>query len=179
MIDKITRFQRELTSDQTYFELINFVISEQSDRIFTKGLDASDSDIGKYSDKPLYVNPNVAPRRFATKGKTGETKFKSGKPHKTGYFTGYGQYKQTIGEGSRVNLRLFRNFEVAYNTAGRFTFRDAKLIYTHAIRSSTANPVGKLEGIQSRYPKAFGLNKAERDIFKRGMEEIITKKFGG
>lgn len=177
MINKISQIQRELTNDQEYFELVNYVISEQSERIFTRGLDKDNSDIGQYSTKPLYVNPKNAPRSFPVRGKTGETKFKSGKPHKAGYFPGYGQFKQTIGEGSRVNLRLFRNFEVAYNTAGKFTFRDSRLIYIHAIRSSTANPVGKLEGIKSNYSNAFGFTEAERNIFKKGMEEIITKKF--
>ena len=177
MINKISQIQRELTNAQKYFELVNYVISEQSERIFTRGLDKDNSDIGQYSTNPLYVNPNNAPRRFPVKGKTKKTKFKSGKPHKTGYFPEYGEFKQTIGEGSRVNLRLFRNLEVAYNTAGKFTFRDSKLIYLHEIRSSTANPDGKLEGIKSNYSNAFGLTEAEQNIFKKGMEEIITKKF--
>ena len=176
MINKIDRFNQQLRSEQTYFELMNFIISEQSERIFVRGLNDKNSDIGTYDTKPLYVNPKNAPRSFPVKGKTGKTKFNNGKSHKTGYFNGYGQYKQTIGEGSRVNLRLFRNFEVAYNTSGRFTFTDSKLIYSHGVRVSAKNPQGKIEGLKAKYPDAFGLSKVEREIFIKGMTEIVKSK---
>jgi len=177
-ISRLNQIERQLTDQQEYFELIKFITSETSERIFVKGQDTSGGDIGTYSTKPLYVNPDVAPRSFARKGKTGETKFKNGKSHKTGYFNGYGQFKQQIGEGSRVNLRLFRNFEVAYNAGGEFTIQSGRLVYKHTIRTSAANPAGKIEGIKDKYPDAFGLSRSERDMVKSELEQIVTKIFG-
>lgn len=172
-IARINQIERDLLDQQEYFELAKFITSETSDRIFVKGQDTSGGDIGTYSSKPLYVNPDVAPRSFARKGKTGETKFKNGKSHKTGYFNGYGQYKQQIGEGNRVNLRLFRNFEVAYNAGGEFSIESGRLVYKHTILTSAANPVGKIEGIKDKYPNAFGLSQQEKQIVKDNMTDII------
>ncbi len=82
------------------------------ERITEKGLDANGAQIGKYSTKPIYVNPETAPRKFATVGKHGENVFRFGikksQKHKTGYFAGgYDEFKTVIGRNiGSVNLFL-------------------------------------------------------------------------
>ena len=88
------------------------VLGEMRVRIHENGQAADGSDIGAYSVKPLYVNPNNSPRKFPPAGKSGKTVFasgqKKGQPHKTKYFSGgYGDFKSTIGRNpGKVNLFL-------------------------------------------------------------------------
>ena len=85
---------------------MNGIISE---RIHEQGLDANGGKIGNYDTKPIYVNPNVATRKFPAEGKTGKTKFIStGLPHKTKYFAGgYNEFKTQVGKNiGSVNLNL-------------------------------------------------------------------------
>lgn len=90
----------------------------QAQRIFMEGKDSADSSIGKYSTKPIYINPKNSPKKFATGGKGKEktrirktyiavgessgyvertkekyisiskSKFKNGNPRKSRYFPG-------------------------------------------------------------------------------------------
>jgi hypothetical protein len=88
-------------------------LSEVVQRVHTKGLAADGSLIGHYSKEPIYVSAssNVgSAKAFGTpEGKSGETKFKNGQPHKSKYFAeGYNEFKTTIGrnEIGSVNLTL-------------------------------------------------------------------------
>ena len=86
-------------------------------RVNERGQAADNSDIGQYSTNPIYVNPNNAPRKFPTIGKTGKSKFADGMPHKTGYFEeGYSEFKTTIGrnEIGKVNLFLTGNMRNSF-----------------------------------------------------------------
>lgn len=84
-------------------------LAEIKTRIHEEGKAADGADIGRYSTKPLYVNPRNSPKAFTPKGKTGRVKFESGKPLKTRYFAdGYGGFKSFIGRNllGKVNLSL-------------------------------------------------------------------------
>jgi hypothetical protein len=80
----------------------------QTQRIFVSGKNSQDANIGSYNtSNPLYVNPKYAPKKFPTRGKNGATRFKNGKPHKTGYFTSYSSFRQNQGrQTATVDLRL-------------------------------------------------------------------------
>ena len=82
-------------------------------RIHTDGLAADDTAIGQYSRKPLYVNTAKTGRKSVPPiGKTGETKFKDGQPHKTTFFAdGYAGYKQAT-QGN-TTVRLFESGQTA------------------------------------------------------------------
>ena len=85
--------------------IANYLYGSNLSRI-TQGR-AINGMIGHYSGVPMYVNPRYSPRKFPTKGKNGQTKFKNGKPHKTGYFVGYKGFRTAIGrETNIVNLQL-------------------------------------------------------------------------
>jgi hypothetical protein len=80
----------------------------QTQRIFVEGQNSGNAGIGRYNTtNPLYVNPNNAPKKFPTKGKTGKSRFKNGQPHKTGYFKSYSSFRQAQGRQTAVvDLRL-------------------------------------------------------------------------
>jgi hypothetical protein len=80
----------------------------QTQRIFVDGQNSQNTGIGSYNTTdPLYVNPANAPKKFPTKGKTGKSRFKNGKPHKTGYFKSYSSFRQAQGRQTAVvDLRL-------------------------------------------------------------------------
>jgi len=85
----------------------------------TEGKAVNETPIGKYSSKPMYLNPKKAPRKFtgAIAGKYGEVKFKNGKPHKTKYFIGYKGYRINVGRQVAVvdlqlTKKLFKDWRV-------------------------------------------------------------------
>ncbi len=84
-------------------------------RIHEQGKAADGSAIGTYSTSPIYVSSKANPGRSFGRpiGKTGKSKFKSGKrkgeDHASRYFPGgYNEYKTTIGRNQlgTVNLSL-------------------------------------------------------------------------
>lgn len=113
---KIEEKTKELTSkgvDSIMRTVATSMLGVMKQRVFEQGKDSENSSIGEYNKtNPLYVNPNVAPRSFATKGKNGETKFKTGQKkgqqHLTRYFDSYNDYKTFIGRNQlgTVNLSL-------------------------------------------------------------------------
>lgn len=129
-------------------------------RIFDQGKNADGSDIGSYSSKPLYVNPLNPnnPKKFATKGKFGQSKYKNGKPHKTAFFSSYGAYKTAIGRGNgnRVNLQLNKFFRRAFLTRNLPVKVEGEFIVIQfGVPSSKVNSAGKLKGLAIKYPGAF------------------------
>lgn len=78
-------------------------------RIFTAGEDVNNSQIGQYSKKGLYINPDKAVIRnqsgFTNKGKTGKSKFEDGREHVSTYFEGWKGFREAQGlETGKVNL---------------------------------------------------------------------------
>lgn len=79
-------------------EIASAVFASNVERIHERGLDVNLRSIGKYSQKPIYVNPKKSPRKFSVAGKYGQKKFLNGTKHKTRYFEfGYLGYKKEIG----------------------------------------------------------------------------------
>lgn len=134
-----------------------------AERIFEKGQNANDVGIGTYNDSDeLYVNPKYSPKKFPTKGKTGKSKFKNGKAHKTGFFKSYKSFKKTIGRQSNfVNLNLTgllqRDFTNSLQKSGEHWISGVK---------NKAN-VGKVEGAEDKYKNIFKLSKKESAELKR------------
>lgn len=79
------------------------VLPDAADRIFTKGLDSDNADIGQYSTNPIYISKKNSPRNAGRD--TGKSLFFPG---------GYKEFKEAIGRGSRVNLKLFGRLQSDY-----------------------------------------------------------------
>ncbi len=69
-------------------------------RIFDDGLDSDNGVIGEYSTKPISISSRSTPRGQG------------------GYFPGgYREFKQSIGRGAKVNLKLFGRLQQDYLTS--------------------------------------------------------------
>ena len=77
------------------------IVSDQAKRIFEEGKATRNDQIGDYNDtKPIYVNPDSSPIKFAPKGKRG-------KPTRYGYFDSYKDFRSKIGRQTQfVDLKL-------------------------------------------------------------------------
>lgn len=101
--------------DSTLREVATTMRGELTRRIHSEGKNSANATIGEYSTKPIYVsvNNNVGRSFGRPIGKTGRSKFESGKKkgqdHKSRYFAGgYKEYKTAIGRNrlGTVNLSL-------------------------------------------------------------------------
>lgn len=152
-----------------FTQVVVSVHTIQTQRIFVEGKNSNGSNIGAYnSTDPLYVNPNNAPKKFPTKGKTGKTVFKNGRKHKTGYFTSYKAFRQNQGrQTGTVDLRLsgimFRDFAASIVRQGNIW----------VVGFKNKENVGKFEGAQEKYGEVFKFTEAERKKFR----EVAAKCF--
>lgn len=103
--------RKKLTElEKAHGRVVGTVHAQQIVRIYEEGKRGSGGGIGQYnSTTPLYVNPKLAKNgaKLTKKGKTGQTKFKNGKPHKSAYFPSYKAFRGSQGlETGFVNLDL-------------------------------------------------------------------------
>ena len=141
---------------------VTAVHSRQVKRIFEQGLNGDGVKIGNYnSSDPLYVNPDDSPKSFPTKGKNGETTFKNGKKHKTGYFDSYKAFRRAISrETGFVNLRLTENL--------KFDFTNSLTLMGDVYVTGTKKKENtlKADGAINKYGVAtFQLTDNEKQIF--------------
>lgn len=163
-IADLRRQSKELRDSKAPFIAAYTAHADMVERIFTNGTASNGSKIGNYnSSDPLYISPADSPVRVQTKGKTGKTSFKNGKPHKTGYFPSYKAYRASIGrQTNSVNLdlsgRLKQEFENSLRRVSNFSF-EAVL--------RTDESTDKALGNQDRFRKAiFASTEKERDTFR-------------
>jgi len=148
------------------------VIAEYKNRIFVEGLTTDGSQIGQYSTRPFYQNPNaltgVASSGVTPVGKTGKSRFKNGKAHKTKYLPrGYAELRELTGrQPAKVDLNfsgsLERSIKVIENESG------AAISYTNDFEAE------KMEGNEIRFgalisevsedEKEIGVNAAVEEL---------------
>lgn len=148
---------------------------EYINRIFDKGLNAFNSPHGTYSTKPIYVNTKrKSPKAVKSVGKTGNSVFKSGKPHKTTYFPrGYSQFKQSIGRGSAVNFRLFDDLKLDMTNGLRKLKDKAQVILKRNFN------VKKVNGLIEKYGKdSFMFSERERQKYLNDLAKRLNKIMG-
>jgi hypothetical protein len=159
--------------------------AEMGRRIFLKGRDTTGAAIGTYSVTPFYINPNaplfkLLPKNKKSKprltpiGKTGQTVFKNGKPHKTAYLAGgYAEFRKIVGRqpgaklaklggitANGVNLNLTGS--MAQNFSLGFSGKRIALGFSSAVEFQ------KARGNEKRFGKAiFTASKSEKINFTR------------
>jgi len=143
------------------------VHSRQVKRIFEQGLNGNGAKIGNYnSSDPIYIKPDESPKGFPTKGKNGETTFKNGKQHKTGYFDSYKAFRQAISrETGFVNLRLTENL--------KFDFTNSLTLMGNVYVTGTKKKENslKVDGAIDKYGvETFILTDNEREIYKQSVK---------
>ena len=157
--------QLEKISDAKYlFTCVSEVHARQVKRVFEQGLNSDGVKIGHYdTTQPLYVNPLRSPKKFPTKGKSGQSTFKGGGEHKTGYFDSYKSFRQAISrETGFVNLRLTENL--------KFDFTNSLILNGNVYQSGVNRNenVDKVNGISKKYGETtWRITQGEKDIFKK------------
>jgi len=167
--EKIVQLRRQLEalkSSQVLQIAAQDTHVKMNERIFVNGGSADGGKIGDYnSNDELYVNPNKSPKGFPTKGKPNskgiaKSKFKDGRPHKTGYFKSYKDYRETIGrDTSNVNLVLSGDLQSDF---GKALIKLSPLKYGATLRD---NNIKKKEGNEERFGEIFKLTESERENF--------------
>jgi len=148
------------------------VQNKMSERIFENGLASDNSSIGTYKGKDIYVNPSKVRNKFPTVGKTGNAKFEStGKPHKTGYFETYADFKKVQRGTTIVNLTVTQDLKNDFNKVPNFDVNNATI---------TVNDLSmaKIEGNESNFEKQiFSFSEEERELFKSTYQQLIEEEF--
>lgn len=146
---------------------VRSVMTLQARRIFVQAKKVDGSNIGEYVKKPVYISPdsNKSLPKFPLKGKSGETKFKNGKEHKTGYFENFLDFKKEIGRNKNVQtVDLFLTGDLQRNWANAESLRDAK---PNKISNDHYNITLRNENYVKtlRYGNVFGITPGEKEAF--------------
>lgn len=146
-------------------------------RIFSDGKNSKNTKIGNYSTKPIYIDPDAAPRAVSNTGKTGK-KIKSGF-----YPKGYKQFRSQQGrESAFVNLRLTGELESDYanSTNGPRPIKINNLSYKITLNKQVN--IDKKKGAEKKYGRIFLLTRKEDKQFNRSMnfeyQQVINKILG-
>lgn len=130
------------------------IVADAGDRIFVQGKASNNRDIGTYSTKPIYISKKNSPR-------------KAGIEKESSYFFpgGYKQFKEAIGRGEKVNLRLFGSLQ-----------RDFLNPAEHTSGNSVTFSLKQEENIKK---KGWAEEHFEKDIFNlaKKEEKVLVKTF--
>lgn len=177
--DEISRLRRIVdivdSDDTPIRRAAQAVHAKQTVRIFEDGKSSTGSSIGSYKQNaPVYVNPKLAPKSFAPRGKNGDTTFKNGKKHKTGYFPSWGKHREAIGrEGGKVNLRYSNDLQSDFANATvsksetKVASPEPTKIET-GVYATTLNRqvnIDKKKGLEAKYGDVFKLTEGERSFY--------------
>ncbi len=152
-----------------YFEIaVRDNLAQRSRRIFTDGENTSGGKIGRYdTTKPLYVNPlSGSPKKFAAKGKNGNTNFKNSKPHKTGFFPSYSSFRVAIGrDGGYMTLQLFGDLKSNFENSSRGVPEPVKINNLEYVVGLDGANAKKRAGIEKRFGNVFFSQEKEKSQF--------------
>ncbi len=182
-IEELQRVLQELQDDKNIQARVTTVgafatLAEYKTRIFTEGKASSGAKIGSYDTSPFYASSDslrgLPKGKFNKKGKTGKSKFKNGKSHKSTYLkSGYKEFRSKAGrQNSKVDLNLTGASQqtVQVGTKGDQTvigFTDQRRLII-------------LEANERRFKKdIFSLSQQEQAVFQetvnREIQEVIKE----
>lgn len=177
-IRRIDKVISELESDKALKIAVLDVNRTRVTRIFEKGLNSSQSKIGSYNaTKPVYINPNDAPRKGNQVGK-------SGRKIKSLYYPSYKDFRKGMGrESSFINLRL--NNELQNDLANAKISKGSNAIAkpTPLKINNNLYRVGlnihinqkKIEGLEKRFGSILKHTTDEIDQFNKVVEFEMNK----
>jgi len=171
-IDKLNAKLKAIEDFDKPLELsVRSVMALQSNRIFFNGKNTEGGIIGKYVQKGIYISQDITKKLGIAalpeplKGKGGESKFKNGKPHKTGYFENFLGFKKAVGKGEKINtVDLFLSGKLHRDWANAEIGEPAeatKINQHNYVVSISEENHNKVE----RYGRVFNLSIAERLAF--------------
>lgn len=170
--NKLREYARLLKEKNRPFErAVQSTTQLIGNRIFVKGEKTDGSAIGQYDTKrELYINPKKVFSGGAFNpptGKTGETTFKNGKPHKTTFVRNYKEYRNRIGRRiDKVNLVVSGDLQSDWrNTQSPSSPATAKKINANEFVIVLDRPVNqkKMEKFDDKYGTVSHIQKKEYD----------------
>ena len=117
--DKLRSQLDDLKRNNRPFQLAVYgTVAESCNRIFYSGVTASGSQYQYNDTTPLYVSEARQKAVLTHKGKTGKSKFKDGKEHKTTYFKSYRELREKQGlEAGFVNWTYYGDLKSDYTNS--------------------------------------------------------------
>lgn len=144
--------------------------TERTARIFSDGLNSAGGKIGSYnSTKPVYINPDDAPKRGNQVGK-------SGKKIKSLYYPSYKAFRQGMGrESNFVNVRLNNELQNDLGSgalskgADRIVEPKPIQVNVNKYKITLKKEINqkKVEGLERKFGKFLEHTKAEKDLFQK------------
>jgi len=166
---------KEVDDAKIIFLPASTIHADKAERIFDKGENCNNSEHGKYSTSPIYVNTTFkSPKKLQPKGKSGKTNFKtSSRKRKTTYFQGgYKQFKGAIGRGTKVNFRLTNDLQTDYISALKRRRDKWVNILKRVVNEK------KYEGLTDRFGNcSFDFSQKERKEYRRLVSKQMKKQF--
>lgn len=167
----LSKLKKKLAeSDKIVTVIAQSIYASNIRRIHNDGRNTKGASIGRYSTKPMYVNPNSSPKKFQPIGKTGRKFFKNGKPHKTKYFPGgYKGFRSNIGRNtSIVNLQLTGSL------LANFQLKKVPTGYQIGFLSSKKGDIA--EGLEKKYgSQIWGLSQFDRNKTREIIKNWLKK----
>lgn len=142
--------------------------AKMGERIFDEGKTQSGQNIGSYSTKPIYVSLSVAPKpKGAPTGKSGKSKFKDGKGHKSKYFDdGYKGYRDNVGRQTGfVDLSLTGELRMDFGNQKQPAEPRKINDFEYQIRLEKSINQDKREGADEKYGAIFTPSESEKELF--------------
>ena len=167
--------------------------SRMTERIFVQGKDSSGGQIGNYSTKDIWINPepengNFAPRNSGgfnpLRGKNGNTEFKTnpGRVRKTSYFKGWKGFRAAQNlQTSKVDLNytgeLFKDFGKEDKAAElKNVVKLSTDTFAATIENTEENNSVKAFGAEKRFgKKIFKLTAEEERLFYETLEKELKQ----
>lgn len=178
VINQYAKALNTIIDEKLMIEIGSTVQANTLERIHEDGLDTKLQVIGQYDTKrPIYINPDKAPRKSANKakgieglkkaGKSGKTKFKNGEPHKTAYNANYKALRNKIGKRiDKVDLNFSGKLSKEFGLEIK-----ARNVVDLGFLTDYASKVS--EGMETKYAKKiWGMS--ENDY--KDIETIINAK---
>lgn len=196
---KLDRQLRDLETKNTPFRIaVQTVHALRMERIFDDGRSRDGLLIGRYSTKPLYIDPKKSGFSFQTKGKTKSTILRiadirgTGKIHKvrlkkggairkTRYFAkGYKEFRQLVNRPTnRVDLGLTYNMRFDISNSSNVNkpgLPDKISPFEYQERFKREINALKAEGAFVRFKKnIFGFTAAEKKVFNKVLNFELNK----
>ena len=186
-IEKLENKRKSIEDGRAVMLAVNSSVAAYSLRIFSKGLNTQETNIGSYDTKKgFYVNPNLSVRAGADKvkgieglkpptGKTGRTTFSSGKKagqkHKTTWVNNYKDFRNRIGRRiDIVNMNLSGELKSGIENG---VVRKDWNIYELALKRNI--DAEKVDGNNKRFGTVFKFSQAEKDIFVNVLKDELFK----
>lgn len=158
---------------------VRSVMAMQSKRIFLEGKNSKGGIIGTYKSSPLYVSEKYRNKtnlpKFPLKGKYGQTKFKNGNYHKSGYFENYLTFKRAVKLNKRVgtvDLFLTGTLHRHWANSDVVGKAEAKKVNANHYYVSISDADSKKI---IRYENVFNLSLQEKQIFYKVLNGEIKK----